>query len=347
MDFPGEKLLIAMWTTLAAGGVGGLLSPWQMKRQAGAHRAIRQQEILMLAQAEKDAEDIRLGIKTLTAEGSLLPAAGGEESFNAANQRIEPKITAADALALGSRNAELDKARAEINVAKAILQAEQELHGDPQEPAASKVDNDWLFAWRQRAGAVSSEDLQRLWGSVLAGEVKAPGRYSLRTLDFIRNLSKSEAEWITKLAGYVISNTVFRSQRDYMESQGLDLRTLMELQNIGILAGVESAGLSAYFSTSEGEKKFAKLLQSHDKVILLEHPNPAKTFEYKMYAITSLGQTILSLGSFSPDMAYLRLIASEIANQGFTVTLATELGVGDELDYREDEVFRAVGPQTV
>ena len=36
---------------------------------------------------------------------------------------------------------------------------------------------------------MSSEELQTLWGRTLAGEIKSPGSYSLRTLDFLKNLS--------------------------------------------------------------------------------------------------------------------------------------------------------------
>ena len=36
MTWPGEGLLIKLWETLAEKGIGGLLKPWQMKREAFA-----------------------------------------------------------------------------------------------------------------------------------------------------------------------------------------------------------------------------------------------------------------------------------------------------------------------
>lgn len=74
MDFPGEKLVIKLWETLAEKGVGSLLSPWQAGREGRARNEVRRQEILMLAQAEKDAADIRSGKKQLRADGTLLLA---------------------------------------------------------------------------------------------------------------------------------------------------------------------------------------------------------------------------------------------------------------------------------
>ena len=57
MDLPGEKLVIKLWETLAEKGVGSLLSPWQAGRDGRARIEVRRQEILILAQAEKDAAD--------------------------------------------------------------------------------------------------------------------------------------------------------------------------------------------------------------------------------------------------------------------------------------------------
>ena len=47
---------------------------------------------------------------------------------------------------------------------------------------------------------MSSEELQTLWGRVLAGEIKSPGTFSLRTLEFLKNTSHEEALKIAKLA---------------------------------------------------------------------------------------------------------------------------------------------------
>ena len=55
----GEQLLIKMWETLIKEGIGSLASPWQIKRQGRAHAEVRKEELLLLAQAEVDAQAIR------------------------------------------------------------------------------------------------------------------------------------------------------------------------------------------------------------------------------------------------------------------------------------------------
>lgn len=65
MDFPGEKPVIKLWETLAEKGIGSLLASWQSGGEGLALNDLRRHEILMLAQAEKDATDIRSWKKQL------------------------------------------------------------------------------------------------------------------------------------------------------------------------------------------------------------------------------------------------------------------------------------------
>lgn len=57
----GEKLLIKLWETLAKDGVGSLASPWQIKREGKAHAEVRRDEMLTIAQAEVEVEQIKQG----------------------------------------------------------------------------------------------------------------------------------------------------------------------------------------------------------------------------------------------------------------------------------------------
>src|SRR5262245_14054054 len=69
---PGEALLIKIWKTAFDNGISGLLSPWQIKRVGKARAEVRQHEILLLAQATRDAADITAGRKTLDKKGHLI-----------------------------------------------------------------------------------------------------------------------------------------------------------------------------------------------------------------------------------------------------------------------------------
>lgn len=321
MDFPGEKLVIKLWETLAEKGVGSLLSPWQAGREGRVRNEVRRQDILMLAQAEKDAADIRSGKKQLRADGTLLLTNSQQTITRDRNERIEPTLAFSDAVEYGKRAAADAAARSEINASKAILFAEEQLAYDTQTPPTGDIDEDWLFMWREYASKVSAEDLQRLWGSVLAGEVKAPGRYSIRTLEFLKTLSKPEAEMITTLASYVIDGRVARAQSTYLDSKGLNFSTLLVMQELGVISGVEAIGLTTTYKSVVTEK-FVLAFVSHNKALIVEHDDPTRTLEFEVYMLTAVGKQILGLGSFEPDVEYMRLIGKEFLKKGFTVKIA-------------------------
>lgn len=341
MDFPGEKLVIKLWETLAEKGIGSLLTPWQTKRDGRARNEVRRDELLMLAQAEMDAADVRSGRKQLRRDGTLLLTSNVVPAIVVVEgqlvERIESTLGLPCAIRASETTASVDNARGEINSAKAVLYAEEQLENDPQQPPSREIEYDWLFAWREYAGRVAAEDLQRLWGSVLAGEVKSPGKYSMRTLEFLKTLSKAEAEVISKLARYAIDGRIARGQMAYLETQGINFGLLLGMQEMGVVSGVEAVGLNTtYKSLVEG--KFIKALLSNGKVLIVEHDDPQKTLQLEVYLLTSVGIQILGLGTFEPNIEYLTLVGKQIVAQGFNVQLCD----WRQLSENEGQYFNAV-----
>lgn len=325
MELPGEKLVIKLWETLAEKGIGSLLAPWQNVREGRARNDVRREELLMLAQAEVDAAEIRAGRKRFEQDGTLrlLPntISKGSAASPSSEGRIEPKIDLRSSAEISAHVNAVQEARREINASKAIIHAEEVLANDSQTPPERSVEEDWLFTWRDYAGRVSTADLQQLWGKVLAGEVKSPGSYSLRTLEFLRGLSKSEAEQISKLAGFVIDGRIVRSLKKHLDEQGVSFGLLLAMQELGLLSGVESIGLSTEYKSLSPER-FVRAMLSNGKALVVEHDDPNKVLKIEVYLLTAVGNQLLGLGNFQPNLDYLRLAGKEIVKQGFTVDLA-------------------------
>lgn len=329
MEFPGEKLVIKLWETLAERGIGSLLTPWQTLREGRARIEVRRQELLTLAQAEKDAADVRAGRKQLRSDGTLalMPVDQGN-AYTEIATRVEPTIGLINAVNAATDNGLVNAARAELNAARAIIYAEEQLTHDPQAPPDRDVDEDWLFAWRDNVGKISAEDLQRIWGSILAGEIKSPGSYSIRTLELLRTLSKTEAEIISKVARYVIDGKIARGATHYLDEQGVNFAVLYRLQHMGVVAGVEALALQTTHKTVV-EGKFLCALRSNGKALIVEHEDPSKVLQFEVYLLTEVGSQILTLGSFEPDLDYLRLVGKKIASQGFNVHLCDWVEVSE------------------
>lgn len=320
MDYPGEKLLLKMWETLADKGIGGLLAPWQEKRMAETRAEIRRREMLLLAQADKEVESIKSGSAKLQINSELKLIQDSSHTTDSQG-RVEPKLDLSE-LAISVANADFSESiRKESNVAKSIMVAEDILSSDQQEASDKPIEDDWLYSWRDYAGRVSSSELQDLWGRILAGEVKQPGSYSMRTLEFLKGLSKAEAELISKAARFVIGQRIYRNKEKFLEKEGLVFSHLLFLQDIGVLSGVEAVGLNTTYKSREADKFFLPLVASN-RIMLLEHEDQAKTVKAEVYLLTQVGIEVLKLASFQVDEEYFESVAKDYVKQGFNVSVA-------------------------
>lgn len=325
MNWPGENLLIKLWESLADKGVGALLKPWQIRREGRANVDLRRYELLALADAEREVEDIRSGRRQLENARFVLSL-----TENATVEIPKVVIDKVPLLELTNRSVVADALRKEVNVAKAVLHAEDELRDDQSPPPTQNLDDDWLYRWRDYAGSVSSDELQTLWGRILAGELKSPGLYSYRLLDFVRNLSKDEAELIEKLAPFAHTDIVVRDHDAILEDAGLTFGMLLQLQGIGILSGVEAFGMSSSFS-SNSKDHYIKVFLCHGRGLLIEHDDVSKKVTLGCDMVTNLGMQVIKLGKFVPNENYLTAVGRRIQKLDFKVSLIDYLDLGNGL----------------
>ncbi|HBC3594512.1 DUF2806 domain-containing protein [Vibrio parahaemolyticus] len=324
MDWPGEKALIKLGD-LVSEGTGGAFAPWQTRRKARAEAEAKREELLMLAQTEQDIEDIKSGKKQYTADHQLITVCQEEEdeplggTTELKGGRVEPyfDLEALDRQANARKQAQV--IQEEINLTKTVLLAEQELESGKYEANDDPVDPDWFTRWRDSAEKVSNEELRKLWAKALAGEVTTPGSYSLRTLEFLKNLSQLEAEKISKLAPYVLGDFIYKSR--CLETSGLSFGVLLEIEELGIITGLTAGGLSKTTRSLDSEN-FVQTIQYGGKILIIKNDNPERTIKLGGYKVTKLGEEILKLGVFPYDYNYLEELGNSLKKQNFTVTMA-------------------------
>ena len=309
--------MIRLWETVTEKGIGSWLRPGQNRREGRAWIDVHREARLVSAQTEQDVQDIRSGRKTLASDGQLV-----ELPEQARPLALREDSALRDAAASVQRNQIAREIRAEVNVSKALLSAEAALEDDPQTPPERNVDDDWLFRWRNSASTVSSEELQALWGRILAGEIKSPGSFSLRTLEFLKNLSHTEALEITKVSPFVIDgDVIFRGNKQLLDSEGITFGFLVDLQNLAVVSGVEALGIEKIMG-SEATEKFERVIVSYNHVLVVTHEDASKEIKLRVYKLTLLGREILKLGSFESHEVYLRSVGQAICSQGFKVHIA-------------------------
>lgn len=321
----GEKLLIKMWDTLTKGGIGSLASPWQIKREGKAHAEVRRNEMLLIAQAEVEVEQIKLGNKKLLDDGRLIELIGSASNTENSGDylgRLEPTLSLDGFSERVNQQRKAEDIQQEININKIIFLAEEELLRSQQEPSEKDVDPDWLSRWREHAKSTSNEELRQIWARTLAGEVKSPGSYSLRTLEFIKNLSQEEAVAISKLGQFAIGRSIFKCS--HLEKQGINFNFLLQMDDLGILNGVqggELTGLSLEFNSLDSQK-YSSVLVNRNQVLLIEDDDVNKKLQLPCYQISKIGTEVLSLGDFDANPLYMRELGEEIKKKGFKVKIA-------------------------
>lgn len=162
----------------------------------------------------------------------------------------------------------------------------------PQETDASQnlnIDEDWLNVFERYADDASTERMQNLWGRVLAGEIRKPGRYSMRTLRFLSEFSQSDgltfAEFCKSAFGDLAPMSLVKPDTKK------DIRDLIFLEASGLIQGASGLGLTSKIAFDKAGNGF---LREGPLVILLQGTS-GESFEYAACVLTPLGQELLSL----------------------------------------------------
>ena len=157
------------------------------------------------------------------------------------------------------------------------------------------MENDWLVNFFDKSRIVSDNEMQELWSRVLAGEANLPGTYSKRTVNFLSDLDKSEADLFTKLCGFgwKIGNTkplVFDVHAEIYNRYRINFSSLSHLESIGL---IQFNSLAGYL-----QKKLPKKLSVpyYGRALLLEMPKDADNeLDIGTVLLTRIGQELVPI----------------------------------------------------
>lgn len=121
------------------------------------------------------------------------------------------------------------------NLSKNMKIAAEALRNVPDENISDKpIDDDFFARWRREAKVIGNEELQRLWGRLLAEEIIMPGQVSLRTLDVLKNIASFEAKIFRKIAPHIESGQCIACMKDDIP-EDVTITDIMTLKDAGLL----------------------------------------------------------------------------------------------------------------
>lgn len=191
-----------------------------------------------------------------------------------------------------------------------ILQVSQKAFNEfteQEEVSSEKVDQDWATRFFNIVEDISDEEMQNLWAKILAGEIKQPKSFSLRTLEILRNLSKEEAEAFIRNAPYCfgdgcLCHDSFVSINDYVL-----------LTDASLTAPHESIVIK-YTPDEDGYFN----IKLRDTTLKIKTENKGTQISMRIYVLTKAGEELLKLSTTSISSDCINYIIKFLKNNGAT-----------------------------
>lgn len=212
------------------------------------------------------------------------------------------------------------EAKKQLNIENVTGFAAEELKNEPpinDEP----IDEDWTTRFFRIVEDVSNEDMQALLGKILAGEIKQPKTYSLRTLELIRNLSKREADTFMKVANFAIklgnTNYIFKINNEDLLSKKHNIQydDIALLIEIGLIQPGDFVSLQLFQQPTDSQSVF--IYGNIITIAKIKANTP--TIQMPVNVFTNSGNELLKLINFKPSMDYLTEVAKSIKSENVDV----------------------------
>lgn len=303
--FPMDKLL-----DMVSKSVGIILKPYFDRRDVDT----KAYEIEKTAEAK--AKEMKIISEAIQENSNLTGGIAYKEDKLAIVSPKNKTVNQLKSTSLKERaNDRLDyqEAKRQKNIEDVTAYAADELK-DEQPVTNEPVDEDWTTRFFRIVEDVSNEEMQALWGKILAGEIKQPNTYSLRTLELIRNLSKREAETFKKVAKYAIMgnnvNYLFKGKNETIleEKYNIKYADIALLTEIGLI----QPGALVQYQILCNPKDHITVLIAGETVLIINIKANVPTIQMPVDVFTNAGNELLKLVKPDPPMEYLSEIAKSI-----------------------------------
>ena len=195
-------------------------------------------------------------------------------------------------------------------------------------------DFDWYVRFYEAVGNISNEKMQEIWAKILAGEVDHPGRFSLKSIDILKNISKSDAELFERLCACSFSNgsnTFVPNYDEYLKSSDVKYSEILRLDELGL---INSSGLLVLkINVPQGNN----IVFCDDKYAVIIRPRDGNLvpIDIKQFPLTSAGRELYQIhGVSTPEKCFLSFGAALAKNKQIEVGIHQVMSInGDHIEY--------------
>lgn len=107
------------------------------------------------------------------------------------------------------------------------------------------IDDDWVTNFYDKSRIVSDEEMQQMWSKVLSGEANRPGTFSRRTVNFLADLDKYDADLFQRICRFIVvwegsfAPLIFNYEDAIYKDHGVNFDVLTHLDSIGLIQFTE------------------------------------------------------------------------------------------------------------
>lgn len=284
-------------------------------------------EIKKLAEAR--AEEIKIMSKAI--KDNYLLTGGieySEEKISISSPKETP-VSENETLEISTQNLEqrtqnridFQQNKKQLNLETISAYAAEELKNE--EPVTDEpLDEDWTTRFFNIAEDISNEEMQALWGRILAGEIKKPKSYSLRTLELLKNLSKEEAECFMKFCEAKVnsSGTYFIYNEDdgklLQDEFGITFNDRLLMSELGLISSENNLEFSFRPTL---ENKVTIIMNYGNKGIVLYRNENVPKQPIKVLLFTKTGIELSKLVEQTPNENYIDKICSSFNHENVKI----------------------------
>jgi hypothetical protein len=233
--------------------------------------------------------------------------------------------------------------RHQKNATKVLSYAAEEISNLPTEqevPNAAEISDDWLNAFESEAVNMSSDQMQRLFGKMLAGEIRRPSAFSIRTVKLMGQMDVDVAEIFVKFCSMVCSHqfekgtivmqgaslVLDKKHSSALYGFGVAASELFTLEEYGLIASASPLDHAYFFSIvhESGEKGPDVALTYLNKKYILIPKAPKTRKDFDSYgtdgiALSRVGRELLKIVEPQENPDYTRALTAFFDKEGLTL----------------------------
>ena len=171
---------------------------------------------------------------------------------------------------------------------------------------AAAIDDDWLNVFERYAEDATTERMQQLWGRVLAGEIRSPGKFAMRTLRFLSEFSQVDALSFSVFCDSAFGEAAPRSLILPPEMQ--DIREVVNLESAGLIQGASGIGFTRTLNFDD----YGNSIIREGNLFLLFQGEPKSEFQDQVITLTPMGQELITLLPSRDPRAAARRVAHSV-----------------------------------